>query len=44
MINEAPAVAGARGRQQVVTIRPRSPVRAAVLSLVTFSLYGFWWW
>ena len=27
-----------------MTIRPRSPVRAAVLSLVTFSLYGFWWW
>jgi hypothetical protein len=26
------------------TIGTRSPVRAAVLSLVTFSLYGFWWW
>ncbi len=23
---------------------PRSPVRAAVLSLVTVSIYGFWWW
>jgi hypothetical protein len=30
--------------QQAVTITTRSPVRAAVLSLVTFSLYGFWWW
>jgi len=44
MTIEAPAAAGARGLQQAVTIRPRSPVRAAVLSLVTFSLYGFWWW
>jgi hypothetical protein len=44
MTIEAPAAAGARGRQQALTIRPRSPVRAAVLSLVTFSLYGFWWW
>jgi hypothetical protein len=30
--------------QQPVTASTRSPVRAAVLSLVTFSLYGFWWW
>jgi hypothetical protein len=34
---------GARDRHPV-TISTRSPVRAAVLSLVTFSLYGFWWW
>jgi hypothetical protein len=32
-----------RGKHPV-TIRTRSPVRAALLSLVTFSLYGFWWW
>jgi hypothetical protein len=44
MTKKAPATAGARDRQQAVTIRPRSPVRVAVLSLVTFSLYGFWWW
>jgi hypothetical protein len=25
-------------------VRPRSPWRAAVLSLVTLSVYGFWWW
>lgn len=30
--------------RQPVTVRPRGPVRAAVLSLVTVSLYGFWWW
>ena len=44
LTNTAQATAGAGGRQQTVTLRPRSPVRAAVLSLVTFSLYGFWWW
>jgi DNA-binding transcriptional LysR family regulator len=27
-----------------VAVRPRGPVRAAVLPLVTVSLYGFWWW
>ena len=32
------------GDHQPLTIKTRSPVRAAVLSLVTFSLYGFWWW
>jgi len=25
-------------------VHTRSPVRAAVLSLVTASVYGFWWW
>jgi hypothetical protein len=44
MTETAPAAAGARARRQAVTIRPRSPARVAVLSLVTFSLYGFWWW
>ncbi|HEX6877963.1 MAG TPA: DUF4234 domain-containing protein [Nocardioidaceae bacterium] len=24
--------------------RSRSPVRAAALSLLTLSIYGFWWW
>ena len=24
--------------------RPRSPARAAILSAVTMSFYGFWWW
>jgi hypothetical protein len=32
------------GDHQPLTIKTRSPVRAAILSLVTFSLYGFWWW
>jgi hypothetical protein len=44
MTIEAPAAAGTRSRRQALTLRPRGPVRAAVLSLVTFSLYGFWWW
>jgi hypothetical protein len=44
MTNTAQAAAGTRSRRQALTLRPRSPVRAAVLSLVTFSLYGFWWW
>jgi len=44
MTNVAQAATGTRSRQQALTLRPRSPVRAAVLSLVTFSLYGFWWW
>jgi uncharacterized protein DUF4234 len=35
---------GARSRQQAVTLAQRSPVRAAILSLVTLTLYGFWWW
>jgi hypothetical protein len=30
--------------QQPMIISRRSPVRVAVLSLVTFSVYGFWWW
>lgn len=30
-----------RGRP---ALRQRSPLRAAVLSLVTVSVYGFWWW
>jgi hypothetical protein len=25
-------------------LHERSPLRAAVLSLVTVSIYGFWWW
>lgn len=29
---------------QAATFRPRSPVRAAILSVVTLTLYGFWWW
>lgn len=29
---------------QPVTVRRRSPSRAAALSLVTVSVYGFWWW
>jgi hypothetical protein len=44
MTNTAPAATGTRSRRQALTLRPRSPIRAAVLSLVTFSLYGFWWW
>jgi hypothetical protein len=44
MTNTAQAATGTRSRRQALTLRPRSPVRAAVLSLVTFSLYGFWWW
>lgn len=43
MITVTHADTGARDRRPV-TISMRSPVRAAVLSLVTFSLYGFWWW
>lgn len=38
---QRPVVAHA-GRPRAV--HPRSPVRAAVLSLVTASVYGFWWW
>ena len=30
------------GRRSVV--HARRPIRAAVLSLVTVSIYGFWWW
>ena len=37
------ATAGSRGRRPA-TVRQRGPVRAAVLALVTVSLYGFWWW
>lgn len=44
MIDVGQAAAGARGRRQAVTRRPRSPVRAAILSAVTLTLYGFWWW
>jgi hypothetical protein len=44
MTIEAPAAAGTHSRRQALTLRSRGPVRAAVLSLVTFSLYGFWWW
>ena len=44
MTNTAQAATGTRSRRRALTLRPRSPVRAAVLSLVTFSLYGFWWW
>ena len=44
MIDAGQAAPGARGRRQVVTLRPRSPVRAAILSAVTLTLYGFWWW
>ena len=39
-----PATAGSHGRGPA-TARQRGPVRAAVLALVTVSLYGFWrWW
>jgi Domain of unknown function (DUF4234) len=44
MIDVGQAPAGARGRRQAMTLRPRSPVRAAILSAVTLTLYGFWWW
>jgi len=44
MIDVGQATPGARGRRQAVTLRPRSPVRAAILSVVTLTLYGFWWW
>jgi hypothetical protein len=44
MIDVGQAAAGARGRRQAVPLRPRSPVRAAILSAVTLTLYGFWWW
>jgi hypothetical protein len=27
-----------------VAVRPRSPARAAILSVITLTLYGFWWW
>jgi hypothetical protein len=36
-------VPAARSRR-VPHAAPRSPLRAAVLALVTLSLYGFWWW
>lgn len=38
---QRPVVTQAGRRSAVHT---RSPVRAAVLSLVTASIYGFWWW
>jgi hypothetical protein len=44
MTDTAQAAAGTRSRRHALTLRPRSPARVAVLSLVTFSLYGFWWW
>jgi hypothetical protein len=44
LTDTAQAAAGTRSRRQALTLRPRSPARVAVLSLVTFSLYGFWWW
>ena len=44
MTDTAQAAAGTRSRRHALTVRPRSPARVAVLSLVTFSLYGFWWW
>jgi len=43
-------MAQVRGRVDVVQVngrpgvRRRSPVRAAVWSLLTVSVYGFWWW
>jgi hypothetical protein len=44
MTDVGQAAAGARSRRQAVTFRPRSPARAAILSAVTLTLYGFWWW
>jgi hypothetical protein len=44
MIDVGQETAGARGRRQTVTLCPRSPVRAAILSVVTLTVYGFWWW
>jgi hypothetical protein len=38
------AATGARSQQRAVTLPQRSPVRAAILSAVTLTLYGFWWW
>ena len=44
MTNLGHAVTGPQGRWQPVAVRQRRPVRAAVLALVTVSVYGFWWW
>ncbi len=44
MANVGQGSAGSRGRRPLAAVRPRGPVRAAVLPLVTVSLYGFWWW
>jgi hypothetical protein len=44
MTDVGQAATGARSLQQAVTLPPRSPVRAAILSAVTLTLYGFWWW
>ena len=43
---QRPVVAQAVATQAVrrSAVHTRSPVRAAVLSLVTASVYGFWWW
>lgn len=41
---EMTGVAAPGGAVHPAGVHPRSPVRAAVLSLVTASIYGFWWW
>jgi hypothetical protein len=43
MSHDGRVTAGSHDRRPG-TIRQRGPVRTAVLSLVTMSLYGFWWW
>jgi hypothetical protein len=44
MTDVRPAATGARRRPQAVTIRARGPAWAAFLSVVTLTVYGFWWW
>lgn len=44
MTDVGQAATGARSRPQAVTLPQRSPARAAILSVVTLTVYGFWWW
>ncbi len=44
MTDVGQAASQGRSRRQPVTARPRSPARAAILSVITLTLYGFWWW
>ena len=44
MANVGQASPGSRGQRPPRAFRPRRPVRARELSLVTVSLYGFWRW
>lgn len=36
--------AGSTGIASEVVARPRRPSRVALLTLLTASVYGFWWW